>query len=73
MFPIVGASIHLTGISAIIAILVSIVVYFLPTIIALLRKKQNPLVVVLINIFLGWTFIGWIVALVMSFTGPTTA
>jgi hypothetical protein len=40
--------------------------YFLPTIIAMLRKVPNIGSVVVINLFLGWTFIGWIVALAMA-------
>ena len=39
-------------------------VYFLPTIIALCRKHQDWLAIVLVNLLLGWTIIGWIKALV---------
>jgi hypothetical protein len=45
--------------------------YFLPTVIALVRKVQNVGPVVIINVFLGWSIIGWIVALAMAF-GSTT-
>ncbi len=42
-------------------------VYFLPTIIALIRRKRNKmLTIVLLNIFGGWTLVGWIIALVLS-------
>ena len=42
------------------------VLYFLPTIIALsMRKKQSP-AIVLLNIFGGWTGIGWLVALIWA-------
>jgi hypothetical protein len=40
--------------------------YFLPSIIALARKVRNTGSVVLINLFLGWTLIGWVVALAMA-------
>ena len=40
------------------------VLYFLPWIIALIRGKRDTLGIFLLNFFLGWTFIGWIVALV---------
>jgi hypothetical protein len=46
--------------------LVGLALYFLPTIIALIRKKSNLVVILLINIFLGWTLVGWIVALVFA-------
>ncbi len=40
--------------------------YLLPTIIVVIRKKPNALKIVLINIFLGWTFIGWVIAIIQS-------
>ncbi|MFZ4104844.1 superinfection immunity protein [Flavobacterium sp.] len=40
--------------------------YFVPTIIVMIRKTHNIGPVIVINLFLGWTFIGWIVALAMS-------
>jgi hypothetical protein len=41
--------------------------YFLPLIIAGVRKVPNIGSVAVINLFLGWTFIGWVVALAMAF------
>lgn len=40
--------------------------YFLPTIIAVLRRKTSSLGVFLLNLFLGWTFIGWVGALIWA-------
>jgi Superinfection immunity protein len=40
--------------------------YFLPSIIALARNKRDTLAIFLLNFFLGWTFIGWIVSLVWA-------
>ena len=40
--------------------------YFFPTIIAIIRKKSNVGAILVLNLFLGWTFIGWIVALVWA-------
>jgi Superinfection immunity protein len=42
------------------------VMYFLPSIIALARSKRDTLAIFLLNFFLGWTVIGWIVALVWA-------
>lgn len=54
--------------SAMIALLcfgaIFIVIYFLPTYIG--RKKRNGLAIMMLNLFLGWTFIGWVLALVWS-------
>jgi hypothetical protein len=40
--------------------------YFLPTIVATARKVPNVGSVFVINLFLGWTLIGWVVALAMA-------
>jgi len=40
--------------------------YFLPSIIALARNKRDIGGILLLNLFLGWTMIGWIVALVWA-------
>ncbi len=42
------------------------VMYFLPSIIALARSKPDITGIVLLNFFLGWTMIGWVVALVWA-------
>jgi hypothetical protein len=46
----------------------SLLVYFLPTIIAIKRVHNNSVPILILNIFLGWTFLGWVLALVWSFT-----
>ena len=40
--------------------------YFLPTIIAVLRRKSGAVGIFFLNLFLGWTFIGWIGALIWA-------
>lgn len=47
-------------------LLVAVAVYFLPTIVALARKVSSPGSIVVVNLFLGWTLIGWVVALAMA-------
>lgn len=46
--------------------IIFIILYFLPAIIGAARKVPNILSVFVINLFLGWTFIGWVVALAMA-------
>ena len=48
------------------AIPVACVVYALPTIIAVKRDHHQTATILVVNIFLGWTFLGWVVALAMS-------
>ncbi len=40
--------------------------YFAPSIVAAARHTHNTAAILLINIFFGWTIIGWFVALVMA-------
>jgi T4 superinfection immunity protein len=42
------------------------VMYFLPSILAFARNKRDTTAIVLLNFFLGWTMIGWVVALVWA-------
>jgi hypothetical protein len=42
------------------------VMYFLPSIVALAKSKRDTLAIFLLNFFLGWTAIGWIIALVWA-------
>jgi Superinfection immunity protein len=44
----------------------SIMLYFAPWIIAARRHVPNVGTVAVINVLLGWTFIGWVVALAMA-------
>jgi len=47
-------------------LLFGLVMSFLPTIIAYARHTHNAFGIFLINLFLGWTVIGWFVALFMA-------
>tara|TARA_R110002096_G_scaffold435927_1_gene664228 strand:+ start:1322 stop:1549 length:228 start_codon:yes stop_codon:yes gene_type:complete len=47
---------------------VAILVYFLPTIMANSREHNNAQAICILNLFLGWTFLGWVIALVWAFT-----
>jgi hypothetical protein len=51
-------------------LLVVVALYFLPTIIAAARKVPSVGSVVVINVLLGWTLIGWVVALAMAARSP---
>lgn len=47
-------------------IILGLVVYFVPTMVAFKKKHLNKTAILLLNLFLGWTFVGWVVALVWS-------
>lgn len=68
------------GMSIVAIILMAIIftvcvsMYFLPTIIGASRKVVNVGSVFAINFLLGWTLIGWVVALAMALrTNPSNA
>jgi hypothetical protein len=43
-----------------------IAAYWVPTLVAWTRHVPNLAQVAIVNGFLGWTFVGWVVALVMA-------
>jgi hypothetical protein len=51
------------------------VFYFLPAILAFARNKRDTTSILLLNLFLGWTFVGWVIALVWALKqdGPAVA
>jgi hypothetical protein len=57
----------LTGILLLLAFTVGgAAFYFLPTIIAVVRKHRSVMAIALINTFAGWTFVGWVWPLIWS-------
>jgi len=49
-------------------LILAALVYFLPTVIALARGHHNGFAIFLTNLLLGWTMIGWLIALIWSVT-----
>lgn len=45
-----------------------IAAYLIPTFVASGRGHQNTAAILVLNLFLGWTFLGWVAALVWAFT-----
>ena len=43
-------------------------IYFLPWVIARGRKHHNSDAILVLNLFLGWTVLGWVIALVWACT-----
>ena len=42
------------------------IIYFIPTIVANNRNHRQFTAIFLLNLLLGWTFIGWVAALIWS-------
>ncbi|MFI4957385.1 MAG: superinfection immunity protein [Gammaproteobacteria bacterium] len=47
-------------------LLLFIIIYFLPSFIARDRNHPSRNSILVINIFLGWTLLGWVIALAWS-------
>jgi hypothetical protein len=58
----------LVALALLAAFSVGFVMYFLPFAIALFRNHRNLLAIGALNLFLGWSIIGWVVALVWALT-----
>lgn len=53
-------------------ILVAIfIVYFMPWCIAMLREHDRRFMIGLLNLLLGWTLIGWLIAFLWAAAGKT--
>jgi len=48
-----------------------LVIYFLPTIIAMNREHMSKGAIFALNLILGWTLVGWLFAFIWSLTGNT--
>lgn len=49
-------------------LLIPLLLYFLPTVIGLARGHHDGFAIFLTNLLLGWTVIGWVIALIWSVT-----
>jgi heme/copper-type cytochrome/quinol oxidase subunit 3 len=49
-----------------IILLISGIIYFIPSIIANNRNHRQSTAIFLLNLLLGWTFIGWVAALIWA-------
>jgi RsiW-degrading membrane proteinase PrsW (M82 family) len=45
------------------SLIILIALCFLPVIIAAVQNHHNGLSILVVNLFLGWTIVGWVVAL----------
>ncbi len=61
-----GGSIIGVIISSIILGALGLFIYFIPSFVAHKKQHIQKVSILLLNIFLGWTFIGWVVALIWA-------
>lgn len=53
----------------VVGIVLGAAAYFAPTIVAVLVRARHLAVVIVLNVFLGWSLVGWVVALALAFMG----
>ena len=49
------------------------ILYMIPTLIAYARDVPQRRIITVLNIVLGWTLIGWLIAFFWAMSGQTTA
>ncbi len=49
-----------------------LMLYFLPVLIAAVRHATHGWGIVVLNLFLGWTMLGWLIALIWAVSDSTT-
>jgi Superinfection immunity protein len=69
-FGTAGADLQqaLGGLGGLILLGLIVLVYFSPMCVAYYRGHPNAMAIFALNLLLGWTFIGWVVALVWALT-----
>ena len=54
------------SISSFLALFFVVILYFIPSVVSYSGKRKNSSAILILNIFLGWTILGWIVALIWA-------
>lgn len=67
----VGLDSVMPGVGLLLLGLIVLLLYFLPSIVAIRRQMRSALGVMVVNFFLGWTLIGSVVALAWAVSGDT--
>lgn len=70
-FPAYAASEHILTYGLVTLIAILGLMYFLPAIVAVSRGHNQRGAIFWLNLFLGWTFLGWVVTFVWACMNPT--
>jgi hypothetical protein len=71
MLKLLPALVGAMGIGLVLLILFA--PYWLPTIIAFVRKHPSKGGILVLNLFVGWTFVGWVVSLAWALSDPSAS
>jgi len=48
--------------------LIILLIYFAPFIVAIRKNHKQIISIFILNLFLGWTFLGWVIALTWAYS-----
>ena len=71
-YPIAQGNNSIAAVCVVVFVLASLVAYFVPSLVAKKREHPNTTAIVVLNVFLGWSGLGWIAALVWAYTAKKT-
>lgn len=60
-----------TAPEGVVVLIIALAIYFLPTIVAMIREHMSKGAIFALNLILGWTLAGWLFAFIWSLTGNT--
>ncbi len=46
----------------------AVFIYLIPSVVAFSKGHRNAMAILMLNVLLGWTFLGWVAALVWAMT-----
>ena len=72
-FPISMGNNTAAALATVVLIAASVVLYFVPYLVARDRDHPNKTAILLLDICLGWTLLGWVAALVWAYSAKSTA
>lgn len=55
-------------IGIVVIVATGVLIYFVPSVVALVRDHPKYTPIVVVNFLLGWTLLGWVAALAMALT-----
>jgi hypothetical protein len=63
----------MSSIGPIFVLIILLALYFIPALVAYSRSLANTSSIFIVNLFLGWSLIGWVVALAWAVAGTAAA
>lgn len=57
---------NILSLVSLLGFLIVFAIYFIPAIVAGKRNHTQETAITLLNLFLGWTFVGWVIALIWA-------